>query len=79
MSYYVPDASLEAYKSAEVWKDFFEVKGLSATGVSSAVNTNADAVREIYDLSGHKTANASKGVNIFKMKSGETRKGLIRN
>lgn len=26
-----------------------------------------------------KTANASKGVNIFKMKSGETRKGLIRN
>ena len=38
-----------------------------------------DAVREIYDLSGHKTANASKGMNIFKIKSGETRKGLIRN
>ncbi|MGM9779853.1 MAG: leucine-rich repeat domain-containing protein [Prevotella sp.] len=76
---YVPDASLNAYKSADVWKDFFAVKGVSESGISSAVDTDADAVRDIYDLSGRKTAKASKGLNIFKMKSGETRKGIIRN
>lgn len=25
---YVPDASLDAYKSADVWKDFFSIKGV---------------------------------------------------
>ena len=75
---YVPDASLAAYKSADVWKDFFAVKGLSATGLSSPEAADDDTVRDIYDLSGRKSNKASKGLNIFKMKSGEIRKSLTR-
>ena len=75
---YVPDASLDAYRSADVWKDFFAVKGLSATGLSSPEAADDDTVRDIYDLSGRKSNKASKGLNIFKMKSGEIRKSLTR-
>ena len=76
---YVPDASLAAYKSANVWKDFFAVKGLSAAGLSSPEVANGNTVRDIYDLSGRKTAKAAKGMNIFRMKSGEIRKEIINN
>ena len=74
---YVPDASLDAYRSADVWKDFFAVKGLSATGLSSPEAADDDTVRDIYDLSGRKATKAAKGMNIFRMKSGEIRKEII--
>ena len=76
---YVPDASLNSYKVAYVWKDFFAVKGVSETGISSSITSDGSAIGDIYDLSGRKAARASKGLNIFRMKNGETRKGIIRN
>lgn len=65
---YVPSASLTAYQSADVWKDFFAVKDLSATGIS--MTTATDSVRDIYDLSGRKTSKPVKGLNIVRMNSG---------
>ena len=62
---YVPDASLAAYKSANVWKDFFAVKGLTATGLSSPEAADDDTVRDIYDLNGRMINESSvKGVYI---------------
>ena len=65
---YVPSASLTAYQSADVWKDFFAVKDLSTTGIS--MTTATDSVRDIYDLSGRKTSKPVKGLNIVRMNSG---------
>ena len=55
------------------------MKGLSAAGLSSPEVANGNTVRDIYDLSGRKTAKAAKGMNIFRMKSGEIRKEIINN
>ena len=61
---YVLDASLAAYKSANVWKDFFAVKGLTATGLSSPEAADDDTER-IYDLNGRMINESSvKGVYI---------------
>ncbi|MGM9702153.1 MAG: hypothetical protein ACI3YZ_01160 [Prevotella sp.] len=65
---YVPDASLDAYKSADVWKDFFSIKGVSSTGISTTTST--DSVRDIYSLTGRKLSKPTKGVNIVRMSSG---------
>ena len=70
---YVPDASLAAYQQAEVWKDFFAVKGLTASGVNPAVTTNDNTIG-IYDLSGRRLHERSSGVNIVKMNNGMSRK-----
>ena len=61
---YVLDASLAAYKSANVWKDFFAVKGLTATGLSSPEAAD-DGTERIYDLNGRMINESSvKGVYI---------------
>ena len=62
---YVPDASLDAYRSADVWKDFFAVKGMSETGISSPEAADDDTIRDIYDLNGRMINESSvKGVYI---------------
>ena len=70
---YVPDASLADYQQADVWKNFFAIKGLSSSGITTA-ETSGDAVVGIYDLSGRRLQQRSSGVNIVKMSNGKTRK-----
>ncbi len=70
---YVPDASLADYQQADVWKDFFAIKGLSSSGITTA-ETSGDAVVGIYDFSGRRLQQRSSGVNIVKMSNGKTRK-----
>ena len=65
----VPDASVEDYKSAFVWKDFFNI-------VSSVndVQTEKDIITDYYTVNGLHSSSARKGLNIIRTKDGQTRK-----
>ena len=41
---YVPEGSVDAYKAAEVWKDFTNIQAKAGTGVEE----EEDAVKEVY-------------------------------
>ena len=69
----VPDASVEDYKAAFVWKDFFNI-------VSSVndVQTEKDIITDYYTVDGLHSSSARKGLNIIRTKDGQTRKVIIR-
>jgi hypothetical protein len=49
---YVPDGSVDAYKAADVWKEFKIIKPISSTGISGLV---IDGIPfDVYDLQGRK-------------------------
>ena len=53
---YVPEGSVNLYKSAEVWKEFKTILPISAVGIQSL---SADVLpADVYDLRGRKVANA---------------------
>lgn len=49
---YVPNGSVEAYKAAEVWKEFQIIKPISETGINGIVNDGISF--DVYDLQGRK-------------------------
>ena len=77
---FVPQGSAQKYKSADIWKYFWNIKETESTGVN---DVNLDAVDEIvaiYDLSGNSKKNIANGINIIVYKSGKIVKLLkIRN
>ena len=76
---YVPAGSKGLYEGDPYWSQFKNIVEYQLTGIDQTNINDSDAVRDIYDLSGRNTAKASKGVNIFRMKNGETRKRIINN
>ena len=65
----VPDASVEDYKSAFVWKDFFNI----ASGIND-VQPEKDSITDYYTVDGLHSSSARKGLNIIRTKDGKTRK-----
>ena len=73
---HVPAGTLEAYRSAWVWKEFENiVEDADASGVNSVVSTSATPIA-IYDISGRKTSGC-RGLNIVRMDDGTVRKVII--
>jgi probable cell surface protein (leucine-rich repeat protein) len=63
---YVPNEAVEAYKSAEGWKDFQNIVGIDPTGIEDVKVTGESRKKEnvIYDLSGRRLNQPKRGVNI---------------
>lgn len=57
---YVPAESLDAYKNAQVWKDFLNISGTS-TGINDVDADDKGADIIYYDLEGRKIQNPVKG------------------
>lgn len=57
---YVPAESLDAYKNAQVWKDFLNISGI-ATDINSVDTDDKDADTVYYDLEGRKIQTPAKG------------------
>ncbi|MCH5310034.1 MAG: leucine-rich repeat domain-containing protein [Prevotella sp.] len=76
---YVPQEALEAYQSANVWKNFKNLHAISATEIEGIVPTTPNA-KEIkrYDAAGHETNSNHKGLTIIKMSDGTTRKMMVK-
>lgn len=69
----VPDASVEDYKTAFVWKDFFSIE----SGINN-VQADGSVVTDFYTIDGQHRYSARKGLNIMRTKDGQTRKVVVR-
>ena len=72
---YVPQASLEDYKSAAQWKEFFFLE----TGIKNVPNTSSSATESArYSTDGTRIASPQKGINIIRMSDGTVKKVLVK-
>lgn len=72
---YVPQESLDAYKSAAQWKEFFFLE----TGIKNVPNTSSSATEsERYSTDGTRLASPQKGINIIRMSDGTVKKVLVK-
>lgn len=71
----VPDGSVDAYRNAEGWNKFKNIRSDVSTNVKAIVNHIPEAT--YYDLSGHVIPAPQTGINIIRYSNGQTRKVLI--
>ena len=72
---YVPQESLDAYKSAAQWKEFFFLE----TGIKDVPDTSSSATEsERYSTDGTRLASPQKGINIIRMSDGTVKKVLVK-
>lgn len=71
----VPDGSVDAYRNAEGWNTFKNIRSDVSTNVKAIVNHIPEAT--YYDLSGHVIPAPQTGINIIRYSNGQTRKVLI--
>lgn len=68
----VPEASIDAYKAADTWKDFFNIEaGINHVGADASA-------AGWYSINGQRSSSARKGLNIMRTDDGKTRKVIIR-
>lgn len=71
---YVPEISVDAYKNANEWKDFYNIIGV-ATGINDVKIT--DFEDGLYDLSGRKLSKPQRGINIIRNNDGTAKKVVV--
>lgn len=71
----VPKASIDEYKNANQWKDFFFIE--ETTGIKKYY-TNKSSINQIYDLNGKQINQLNHDINIIKMNNGMVRKVKLR-
>ena len=72
---YVPQESLDAYKSAAQWKEFFFLE----TGIKNVPDTSSSATESArYPTDGTRIASPQKGINIIRMSDGTVKKVLVK-
>ena len=71
----VPESSVSAYKSAEVWQKFYNIEaGINDVVVDEIVATEVAR----YDIDGRLLSKPTPGINIIKMSDGSTRKEWVK-
>ena len=74
---YVPKGTINMYKATEGWNSFVFIEELdSDTGIE--IITSENDIKDIYSLGGAKLQLKSKGVNIIKLKDGNTKKIYVK-
>lgn len=83
MYVYVPEGSVEAYRTAKYWKDFKNIKEkyYSSTGINK-VNTYSGSQKEVHEISrysinGQRLNAPTRGINIVKYSDGTTKKFMV--
>ena len=64
---YVPTGSKAAYQAADYWKDFTNIVEMEFTGIDEVVDEvkgENSKVKDVYDLSGRKVTDPTKGIYI---------------
>ena len=64
----MPQEALEAYLSAEPWKNFWNLQGFNPTGIESVKRDAINGNNVYYDLRGNRLDAPKKGLNIIKGK-----------
>lgn len=60
---YVPESSIETYKSTSPWSEFVNIIAISATSIDGVI-VKEDNSAVIYDLNGKKLSEPKHGLNI---------------
>lgn len=71
---YVPRESINAYKSAQAWKVFYNIE----TGIKGVPKSASATVAGRYTTGGMRIASPQKGINIIKMSDGTVKKVLVK-
>ena len=71
----VPEASIDLYKAADQWKDFYNIE---ATAINAPTVDNGGVTYQYYDLNGQQLLQPCKGVNIVKSSDGKTSKVVVK-
>ena len=79
---YVPETSVSEYKNTAPWSSFGSIVALDeTTGIKdvedSTINPSKTGIG-VYDLSGYKTTNLQKGLNIVRKSDGKTKKVWVK-
>ena len=82
---HVPATAIDAYKSAEQWKNFGNIVALTdedpkpaATGIAAPAATQIPIVVGRYTIDGKRISEPQRGLNILKMSDGTTKKVLVK-
>ena len=71
---YVPEASLEAYKTTSDWNRFGTILPITSTDINYNTANKEVMIDAVYDLDGKRSNGTSRGLNIIRMSDGTTRK-----
>ena len=71
---YVPEASLNSYKTTFPWSDFGTILAIKSTGIETNTIGTSATVDAIYNLEGKRNGGIRSGMNILRMSNGTTRK-----
>ena len=79
---HVPASSIDAYKNAEIWKNFENIVALTdddpkPTGIKS-VKSNEITEKFYYSIDGKQITIPQRGLNIIHMKDGTTKKVVVK-
>ena len=69
----VPEGSVDAYKSAFVWKNFFNIE----SGINETKNEST-FIKDSYSVSGQRTTGSYRGLTIQRTNDGQARKVIVR-
>ena len=71
---YVPEASLESYKSTSPWSRFGTILPITATDIQNNAAEKSATLDAIYDLDGKRNNGTGHGMKIIRMTDGTTKK-----
>ena len=71
---YVPEASLNSYKTTLPWRDFGTILAIKSSGIEANTVGTSATVDAIYNLEGKRNGGIKSGMNILRMSNGTTRK-----
>ena len=71
---YVPEASLNSYKTTFPWSDFGTILAIKSSGIETNTVGTSATVDAIYNLEGKRNGGIKSGMNILRMSNGTTRK-----
>lgn len=74
---YVPEESLETYRSADVWGQFKNILPIDKTGIDDVIIDN-NSVSRHYDISGRPIQESAKGIHIIVKADGSTQKIIVK-
>ena len=71
---YVPEASLDSYKSTVPWKAFGTILPISTDGIEDCTTGKSAEIKEVFNTEGKRLNGMNRGINIIRMSDGATRK-----
>lgn len=73
---YVPETSLESYKTTSPWSGFGKILPISPDGIKKTTTDKETTIGAIYNLEGKRRNGIRSGINIIRMSDGTTKKVL---